>query len=147
MPRKKKEKKKKGFILTNICDKIKNFSQLYWSLLRHLLIAAHWWLLRREDKGPVIKHFGILFYPKSWPWKCQTHSVLWTELKFQYWFKTLLLLLFNPAISVLILARAVEDVMDVFNTANSGYAFCPPHPGMDKSRVLAVTDGSFSCSL
>lgn len=50
------EKKKTGFILSNIGDKMKIFTQLYWNLLRHLVIAAYWRLLRRELEGPVIKH-------------------------------------------------------------------------------------------
>lgn len=41
-----------GFILANICDKMKIFTQLYWNLLRHLVIAAGWRLLRRKLERP-----------------------------------------------------------------------------------------------
>lgn len=36
--------------------------------------------------------------------------------------------------------------MDVFklNAETRGYVFCPPHPGMDKKGVFAVTGGSCS---
>lgn len=111
------KKNNAGFILTNICNKMKIFSQLYWNLLRHLVIAAWWRLLRRELKGPDKTREGglcILFIQGLSP-ESVRHSVLWAELK--CWnsnIKTLLLLhLLNPAISTLILARAVEDVMSV----------------------------------
>lgn len=143
-----------GLILTNICDKMKVFTQLYWNLLRHMVRAAYWRLLGTELEGPVIKHKKmacVFFFIQDLSPESVRHTVCFG----QSWnssinFKTLLLLLLlNPAISTLILARAVEGVMDVFklNTKNRGYVFCPPPPGTDKNRVFAVTDGSFSYSL
>lgn len=122
------KKNNAGFILTNICNKMKIFSQLYWNLLRHLVIAAWWRLLRRELKGPDKTREGglcILFIQGLSP-ESVRHSVLWAELK--CWnsnIKTLLLLhLLNPAISTLILARAVEDVMSVLKLNTKQRLYC-----------------------
>jgi len=56
--------------------------------------------------------------------------------------------LLNPAISALILARAVEDVRGVskLNTENRGYVFYPLYLCMNKNEVFAVTASSFNYS-
>lgn len=43
----------------------------------------------------------------------------------------------------------MEDVIAIFklNAKSKGYVFCPPHSGMDKKGVFAVTAGSFGYSL
>lgn len=51
-----KKNQNPGFILTNIWDKIKIFTQLYWNLLRQSVIAAYGRLLQGELGGPVINH-------------------------------------------------------------------------------------------
>lgn len=37
-------------------DKMKIFTQLYWNLLRHLVIAAYWPQLAREFQGSIMKY-------------------------------------------------------------------------------------------
>lgn len=63
------KKLKKGLILANICDKMKIFTQLYWSLLWHLVIAAYWRLLKEGTRGTCNKTQEdgscILCYPRS----------------------------------------------------------------------------------
>lgn len=65
----KEKREKPGLILANICDKMKIFTQLYWNLLRHLVIAAYWRLLKEGTQGTCNKTqkdgFCVLCYPRS----------------------------------------------------------------------------------
>lgn len=78
--KKKKKKKPTGLILANICDKMKIFTQLYWNLLRHLVIAAYWRLLKEGTRGTLINHKKMVcVFFAVWDlrsWKCQTLTVL-----------------------------------------------------------------------
>lgn len=132
---------------------MKIFSQLYWNLLRHLIIAAYWAWLRRELQGSILKHEKmacVFFFIQDLSPGSVKHTVCFG----QSWnsninFRCYSLALPNPTISTLILVRAVEDVIAIFklNTKSKGYVFCPPHSGMDKKGVFAVTAGSFGYSL
>lgn len=53
--KKTKTKNTPGLILANICDKMKISTQLYWNLLRYLIIAAYWRLLKKETPGTCNK--------------------------------------------------------------------------------------------
>lgn len=127
---------------------MKIFTQLYWNLLGHLVIAANWPQLVREFQGSILKYkkacTSLFIYDLS-P-ESVKHTVCFVQSKdSNINLRCYVLLLLNLTTSAFLLVRATEDAKDIFtlNTSSRCYVFFPPHSDTDKNGEFAIIAGLF----